>query len=124
MDIFCRKYPQLPFNELAQSKQVGTLESYMLEFEKLSLMLSNVYMADLDLLFTEELKKPFKWIMKSQKTATLKDAMNFPISPPKPNFPYKLKDGGKPWKNDSFVKENKELPRKEYLKINKFFFTC
>ena len=32
MERFERKYPKLPFNELTQMKQVGTLEAYMLEF--------------------------------------------------------------------------------------------
>ena len=50
--------------------------------------------------------------MKSQKTATLKDAMNFPIFPPKTNFPYKLKDGRKPWKNDSFCKGEQGMAKK------------
>ena len=35
MDIFERKYPEFPFKELAQLKQFGTPEAYMLEFEKL-----------------------------------------------------------------------------------------
>ena len=34
MEIFERKYLKLPFKELAQLKQVGTPEAYMLEFEK------------------------------------------------------------------------------------------
>ena len=29
MEIFERKYPELPFKELAQLKQVGALEAYM-----------------------------------------------------------------------------------------------
>ena len=32
MDIFERKDPELPFKELVQLKQFGTLEAYMLEF--------------------------------------------------------------------------------------------
>ena len=52
MEIFERKYPELPLKELAQLKQVGTLEVYMLEFEKLSVMVFDVSMARLVLLFT------------------------------------------------------------------------
>ena len=44
MEIFERKYPKLPFKELAQLKQVGTPEAYMLEFENISVMVSNVSM--------------------------------------------------------------------------------
>ena len=52
MERFERKDPELPFKELAQLKQVGTPESYMLEFEKISVMVSDVSMARLVLLFT------------------------------------------------------------------------
>ena len=34
MERFERKYPELPFKELAQLKQVGTSKAYMLESEK------------------------------------------------------------------------------------------
>ena len=44
MEIFERKYPELPFKELAQLKQVGIPEAYMLEFEKISVMVSHVSM--------------------------------------------------------------------------------
>ena len=53
MDRFERKDPKHPFKELAQLKQVGTHEAYMLEFEKLSEIISDVYMARLVLLFIE-----------------------------------------------------------------------
>ena len=54
MEIFERKDPELPFKELAQLKQVGTSEAYMLEFEKLLVMVSDVSMARLVLLFTKD----------------------------------------------------------------------
>ena len=44
MEIFERKDPELPFKELAQLKQVGTPEAYMLEFENISFMVSDVSM--------------------------------------------------------------------------------
>ena len=47
MEIFERKYPGLPFKELAQLKHVGTPEAYMLEFENISVMVYDVYMARL-----------------------------------------------------------------------------
>ena len=53
MEIFERKGPEIPFKELAQLKQVGIIEPYMLEFEKISAMVSDVSMARLVLLFTE-----------------------------------------------------------------------
>ena len=47
MEIFQRKDRELPFKELAQLKQVGTPISYMLEFEKILVMVSDVSMARL-----------------------------------------------------------------------------
>ena len=35
---------------------------------------------------------------------------------PKPNFHSKFKEGKKPWKNDSYTKENKGGPSKEDLR--------
>ena len=111
MERFQRK---LPFKELAQLKQVGTPEAYMLEFENISVMVSDVSMDRLVLLFTEGLKEPFIGIFKSHMPATLKDAMNltrdlqnvFPRIkyPPKPNLPSKFKEGKKQWKNGSYTK--------------------
>ena len=44
MERFERKDSKLPFKELTQLKQVGTLEAYMLEFEKILVMVSDVSM--------------------------------------------------------------------------------
>ena len=76
MDIFDRKDPKLPFKQLVQLNQVGTLEAYMLEFENILVMVSDVSISRLVLLFTEGLKKPLRGFMKYHKPATLKDAMN------------------------------------------------
>ena len=134
MDIFERKDTKLPFKEIAQLKKIGTPEAYMLEFENLSVMVSDVLMARLVLLFTKGLKEPLKGLMKTHEPATLKDAMNLTRDlqnvlpkikyPPKPNFPSKFKEGRNPWKNEYFFKENKGGPSKEELKRNKLCFTC
>ena len=76
MEIFERKDPELPFKELAQLRQVGTLEAYILEFENISVMVSDVPIDRLDLLFTKGLIETLIGIMKSHKPATLKDSMN------------------------------------------------
>ena len=91
-------------------------------------------MDQLVLLYTEVLVEPLKEMVKSHNPTTLKDAINltrdlqnvFPKTrySPKPDFPSKLKEGRKPWKNDSFLKDKNEGPRKEELKINKLCFTC
>ena len=48
----------------------------MLEFEKISVMVSDVSMARLVLLFTNGLKEPLRGLLKSHKLSTFKDAMN------------------------------------------------
>ena len=57
-------------------------------------------------------------------TRDLQNVLPRTKSPPKPNFPSKFKEGKKPWKNDSFSKENKGGTSKEELRINKLCFTC
>ena len=97
-------------------------------------MVSDIYMVRLVLIYTKGLAEPLKGLWKSHRTTTLKDSINltrdvqnvFPKSryPRNPNFPSKFKEGRKPWKNDSFVKQNKEGPSKEELKRNKLCFIC
>ena len=55
MERFEKKDLELLVKELAQLKQVGTPEAYMLEFENISIMVSDVSMARLVLLFIEVL---------------------------------------------------------------------
>ena len=52
MERFERKDPELHFKELAQMKQAGTHEAYMLEFEKISIMVSDVSMTRMVLVFS------------------------------------------------------------------------
>ena len=65
MDIFERKDLELHFNELAQLKKVGTPEAYMLEFENILVMVSDVSMYRLVLLFAEGFIEPLRGIVKS-----------------------------------------------------------
>ena len=55
VERFDRKYPKLPFKELAQLKQIEIPKAYMLEFQNLSVMVSNISMAQLVLLYTKVL---------------------------------------------------------------------
>ena len=61
---FDRKYPKLPLKELAQLKQYGTPESYMLEFQNLLVMVSDIYMAQLVPLYIKGLEEPLKGLVK------------------------------------------------------------
>ena len=64
MEIFDRKYPGIPFKELTQLKKIGTPKAYILEFQNLSVMVSNIYMDMLVLLYTEGLEEPLKGMVK------------------------------------------------------------
>ena len=85
-------------------------------------MVFDVSMARLVLFFTKGLKKYLRGLVKFHKPTTLKDSMNLTRDlqnviprtkyPPKPNFHSKFKEGKKPWKKDSYTKENKGGPRK------------
>ena len=80
-------------------------------------MFFDASMARLVLLFIEGLKEPLRGLVKAHKPATSKDAMSLTRDlqnvlprtkyPPNPNFPSKFKEVKKPWKKDSYTKENK-----------------
>ena len=114
MERFERKDPKLAFKELAQLKQVGTPEAYMLEFKKISVMVSDVSMAMLGLLFTEG-DRTFERAHEIPQSSYIEGCHEFDKIfvecvltknqiAPKPNFPSKFKEGKKPWKNESYTK--------------------
>ena len=74
--MFLHHYKNLQPKELAQLKQVGTPKAYMLEFENISVIVSDVSMDRLVLLFTEGFTEPLRGLVKSHKLAILKDSMN------------------------------------------------
>ena len=106
----------------------------MLGFQKLAFMFIDISMVHLVFLFTEGLDEPLKVFVKYHNPSTLKYAMNLTRdlqnvlsktrSPPKPNFPSKLKYVKKPWKKDSFGKDKKHGPSKEDFNRNNLCFTC
>ena len=75
----------------------------MMEFQKLSFKVADVFMGKLALLFIEGLAEPLKGLVKAHKPTTLKDAMSLTGDlqnvlpgtrfPPKPNFKFEKK----PW---------------------------
>ena len=60
MERFERKDPELPFKELAQLKQVGTPEAYMLEFENILVRVSDVSMDRLFFIIYWMIEKTFE----------------------------------------------------------------
>ena len=111
----------MSFKELAQLKQVGTPIDYMMEFQKLSFKVADVSMGRLVLLFTEFLVEPLKFLVKSHKPTTLKDAMSLTRDlqnvlprtsfPPKPNFKFEKN----PWKRDA---PNKKPLQRDLIENN------
>ena len=114
MERFERKYLELPFKELAQLKQVGTPEAYMLEFEKLSVMVSHVSMASLVLFFYWRIGKTFERTSEIPQSIHIEGCREFDKGfveciaknqiPSQANFPSKFKEGKKTWKKDSYTK--------------------
>ena len=122
LERFEKKYIELSFKELAQLKQVGTPIEYMLEFQRLSVKVTNVSMGILVILFIEGLEEPLKGLVKSHNPTSLNDAMSLTRGlqdvlprtrfPPKPKFRFERK----PWKNDA---PNKNFWQRDTSEKNK-----
>ena len=90
----------------------------MLEFQRLSIKVDDVYMEMLVLLFTEGLAEPLKGLVKSHNPTSLNDAMSLTRGlqdvlprtrfPPNPNSRIERK----PWKKDA--PNNKHWQRDTY----------
>jgi hypothetical protein len=63
MDRFYRKDPKVHFRELAQMRQKGTLEAYVIEFQWMEVMVNDVSKKRLVILFTKGLDEPLRgWV--------------------------------------------------------------
>ena len=102
IERFDRKDPEIHFRELAQLRQTGSPESYISEFQRVAVMVTNITEPRLIMLFIEGLAEPLRGWVKAYKPATLQDAIGrardlqdaVPKNrfPPKPTFPSKGKD--------------------------------
>jgi hypothetical protein len=96
----------LSFRDLAQLKQIGSADAYILDFQRISVMVTDISEARLVMLFTEGLTEPLRGWVKAYKPTTLQDAVNRardlqdsvpkPKFTPRPNFPTKFNDRGPP----------------------------
>ncbi len=75
VERFDKKDPKSYFRELAQLKQVESLESYIGEFQRLSVMVSNISERRLVVLFMEGLLEPMRGWIKAFDAPTLQEAM-------------------------------------------------
>ena len=73
---FDRKDPEISFRELAQLKQTGTAEAYISEFQRTSVMVTDISEARLLMLYTEGLSEPLRGWVKAYKPNTLQDAIS------------------------------------------------
>ena len=63
MDKFDRKYWELHFRKIARIKQTGIVDSYIIEFHRLEVMVSNISEPWLIMLFAEGLSEPLHgWV--------------------------------------------------------------
>ena len=76
MERFDRKDPEIHFRELAQLKQTGSAESFISEFQRLAVMVTDVSESRLTMLFTEALMEPLWGWVKAYKPLTLQDAIS------------------------------------------------
>ena len=102
MERFDRKDPKIHFKDLAQLKQTGSVEAFILEFQRIVVMVTDVFESRLIMLFSKALTEPLCGWVKAYKPSTLQDAINrtryLQDSVPKnrfsvkTNFPIKDKD--------------------------------
>ena len=75
VERFDKKDPEIFFRDLAQLRQTGSLETYISEFQRLSVMVQDVSERRLVILFTEGLSEPLKGWIKAFDPPTLQEAM-------------------------------------------------
>ena len=93
MERFDRKDLEIHFRELAQLKQIGSVEAFISEFQRIAVMVTDVSERRLAMLFTEAVTEPLRGWVKSYKPLTLQDAISrardLQDSVPKNKFPLK-----------------------------------
>jgi hypothetical protein len=75
MDRFERKDPEIHFRELAQLRQTSTPETFITEFQRMVVKVTDISEQRLVMLFTEGLVEPLKGWVKDFRPPTLQDAI-------------------------------------------------
>lgn len=75
IERFDVKDPEVNFHELAPLKQHGTLETYVADFQRLSIMVPNISERRLVVLFMEGLMEPLRGWLKAFDPPTLQEVM-------------------------------------------------
>ena len=76
MDHFYKKDPEIHFKDLAQLKQTGSAKTFISEFQRISVMVSDISKSQLIMVFTEALSKPLRGWVKAYRPITLQDAIS------------------------------------------------
>ena len=76
MECFVKKDPKIHFRELAQLKQTCSAETFISEFQCVSIMVSYMRETRLIMIFIEALGEPLRGWVKDYKSITLKYAIN------------------------------------------------
>ena len=133
IERFDRKDPEIHFRELAQLRQTGSAEAFISEFQRITVMVTDVSESRLTMLFAEALTEPLQGWVKAYKPPTLQDAISrardlqdsvpknrFPL---KTNFPVRDKDK-KPFQQDVPKKTWLDEDTRKDLRRKKLCFTC
>jgi hypothetical protein len=73
---FDRRDPELSLRDLAQLKQTGSTEAFISDFQRISVMVTDISEARLVMLFTEGLTEPLQGWVKAYKPTSLQDAVS------------------------------------------------
>ena len=71
MERFDRKDPEIHFRELAQLKQTSIVEVFILEFQRVAVIVTDVSKSRLTMLFTEALTEPLRGWVKAYRPSIL-----------------------------------------------------
>jgi hypothetical protein len=75
MDRFDRKDPEIHFRDLAQLRQIGTIEAFITEFQWVAMAVTDISELKMIMLFTEGLIEPLRGWVKAYRPPTLQDAI-------------------------------------------------
>ena len=67
---------EIHFKDLAQRKQTGSVETFISEFQRISVMVSDISESRLIMLFTEALSEPLRGWVKAYRPIALQDAIS------------------------------------------------
>jgi hypothetical protein len=76
IERFDRKDPELHFRELAQLKQIGSLEAYISEFERVAVIVSDISEGCLVIFFVDGIMDPLRGWLEAYKPKYLQDVVN------------------------------------------------